>query len=78
MRLWSLHDPAAAAVIDAKANVCSVQFSPASSHLIAFGSANFRVYIYDLRTLKARAPLAGALSAVLLAAFPAASRLRLS
>ena len=55
VRLWSLHDPAAAAVIDAKANVCSVQFSPSSSHLIAFGSANYRVYIYDLRALKARA-----------------------
>ena len=55
VRLWSLHDPAAAAVIDAKANVCSVQFSPSSSHLIAFGSANYRVYVYDLRTLKARA-----------------------
>ncbi|KAK9820862.1 hypothetical protein WJX81_005532 [Elliptochloris bilobata] len=52
VRLWSLHDPSAAAVIDAKANVCSVQFSPSSSHLIAFGSANYRVYIYDLRTLK--------------------------
>jgi WD40 repeat protein len=65
VRLWSLHDPAAAAVIDAKANVCSVQFSPASSHLIAFGSANFRVYIYDLRTLKARAPPARAPPAAL-------------
>lgn len=55
VRLWRLHDPAAAAVIDAKANVCSVQFSPSCSNLIAFGSANYRVYIYDLRTLKARA-----------------------
>lgn len=59
VRLWSLHDPAAAAVIDAKANVCSVQFSPSSSHLIAFGSANYRVYIYDLRALKVRAALHG-------------------
>ena len=52
VRLWSIRDEAAAAVIDAKANVCSVQFSPGSSHLVAFGSANFRVYLYDLRSIK--------------------------
>ena len=33
----------------AKANVCSVQLSPLSTHLLAFGSANYRVYLYDLR-----------------------------
>ena len=42
------------ATIDAKANVCSVQFSPLSSHLLAFGSSNYRVYLYDLRAMKAR------------------------
>lgn len=32
-----------------RANVCCVQFSPYSSHLLAFGSADFKVYCYDLR-----------------------------
>ncbi len=41
-------------MIDAKANVCSVQFSPVSSNLLAFGSANYRVYLYDLRQMQVR------------------------
>jgi WD40 repeat protein len=52
VRLWSIRDEAPMAVIDAKANVCSVQFSPVSSHLLAFGSANYRMYLYDMRRLK--------------------------
>lgn len=31
------------------ANVCCVQFSAYSSHLLAFGSADYRIYCYDLR-----------------------------
>lgn len=54
VRLWSIRDDAPTAVIDAKANVCSVQFSPVSSHLLAFGSANYRMYLYDLRRMKVR------------------------
>lgn len=42
----------AAAAIDAKANVCSVQFSPTDANLMAFGAANYRTYLYDLRTIK--------------------------
>ena len=42
-------DESAVACIDSKANVCSVQFSPTNSNLMAFGSANYRVYMYDLR-----------------------------
>jgi len=38
-----------------QANVCSVQFSPTSPHLLAAGTANCRAYVYDLR--KADAPL---------------------
>ncbi|CAB81212.1 COP1 like protein [Arabidopsis thaliana] len=34
------------------ANVCCVQFSPQSSHLLAFGSSDFRTYCYDLRNLR--------------------------
>ena len=52
VRLWSIREEAPTAVIDAKANVCSVQFSPASPHLLAFGSANYRVYLYDLRQMR--------------------------
>ncbi len=44
----------AVACIDSKANVCSVQFSPTNSNLMAFGSANYRVYLYDLRNIQVR------------------------
>jgi len=52
VRLWSIREECPTAVIDAKANVCSVQFSPVSSNLLAFGSANYRVYLYDLRQMQ--------------------------
>lgn len=31
------------------ANICCVQFSAYSSHLLAFGSADYKIYCYDLR-----------------------------
>nr|CAD1822212.1 unnamed protein product [Ananas comosus var. bracteatus] len=34
------------------ANVCSVQFSPDSSHFLAIGSADHRVYCYDRRNIR--------------------------
>ncbi|KHM99919.1 Protein SPA1-RELATED 2 [Glycine soja] len=34
------------------ANVCCVQFSTHSSHLLAFGSADYSAYCYDLRNLR--------------------------
>lgn len=34
------------------ANVCCVQFSSHSSHLLAFGSADYKTYCYDLRNTK--------------------------
>lgn len=34
------------------ANVCCVQFSAHSTHLLAFGSADYRTYCYDLRYAK--------------------------
>lgn len=37
------------------ANVCCVQFSGFSPHLLAFGSADYKVYCYDLR--HSRVPL---------------------
>lgn len=44
-----MRDYASTATIDSKANVCSVQLSPHNANLLAFGSANYRVYLYDLR-----------------------------
>jgi WD40 repeat protein len=38
--------------IKTKANVCSVQFPMDSSRSIAFGSADHRIYYYDLRNSK--------------------------
>lgn len=34
------------------ANVCCVQFSAHSTHLLAFGSADYKTYCYDLRYAK--------------------------
>ncbi|XP_062180449.1 protein SPA1-RELATED 3-like isoform X2 [Phragmites australis] len=34
------------------ANVCCVQFSPYSSRMVAFGSADYKVYCYDLRNTR--------------------------
>ncbi|KAG1367546.1 protein SPA1-RELATED 4-like [Cocos nucifera] len=34
------------------ANVCCVQFSSHSSHLLAFGSADYKIYCYDLRNTR--------------------------
>lgn len=34
------------------ANVCSVQFSAHSTNLLAFGSADYRTYLYDLRNIR--------------------------
>ena len=34
------------------ANVCCVQFSSHSSHLVAFGSVDYYTYCYDLRNTK--------------------------
>ena len=56
VRRWSVHDSGSVARIQAPANVCSVQFSPADGHTVAFGCANYRVYVYDLR--HTAAPLA--------------------
>ena len=53
VRLWSLRQAGSVACIDTKANVCSVQFSPTNSHLLAFGSANYRTYLYDRRQVLA-------------------------
>lgn len=40
------------ATIKTKANICCVQFPSDSAHLLAFGSADYKVYCYDLRATR--------------------------
>ncbi|XP_018906743.1 E3 ubiquitin-protein ligase COP1 isoform X1 [Bemisia tabaci] len=56
VKLWSLDVDHSVASLEAKANVCCVQFNPGSSNHLAFGSADHCVHYYDLRNMKA--PLA--------------------
>lgn len=49
VRLWSIAQESSALVMRTPANVCSVQFSNHSNHLVAAGCANHRVYLFDLR-----------------------------
>lgn len=52
VKLWSINDKNSLGTIRSVANVCCVQFSPHSTHLLAFGSADYRTYCYDLRYAK--------------------------
>jgi protein suppressor of PHYA-105 1 len=49
VKLWSIHQESSVGTLQLHANVCSVQFSPDSPHLLAAGCANYRFYLYDLR-----------------------------
>ncbi|XP_031276011.1 protein SPA1-RELATED 2-like [Pistacia vera] len=52
VKLWSINEKNCLATIRNAANVCCVQFSPHSTHLLAFGSADYRTYCYDIRNTK--------------------------
>ncbi|KZV22968.1 hypothetical protein F511_33895 [Dorcoceras hygrometricum] len=59
VKLWNinqailfLHLGASVVTIKTKANVCCVQFPSESAHCLAFGSADHRIYYYDLRNSK--------------------------
>ncbi|XP_054812919.1 protein SPA1-RELATED 3-like isoform X2 [Prosopis cineraria] len=52
VKLWSINQGINVGTIKTMANVCSVQFSPDSGRFLAFGSADHRIYYYDLRNLK--------------------------
>ncbi|KAK5777732.1 protein SPA1-RELATED 2 isoform X1 [Gossypium arboreum] len=54
VKLWSINEKNCLGTIRNIANVCCVQFSAHSPHLLAFGSADYKTYCYDLRN--ARAP----------------------
>jgi WD40 repeat protein len=49
VRLWSINCHRSLRTLDLKSPVCSVQWSPTTSYLVACGSANYRVFLYDLR-----------------------------
>jgi len=46
VRVWSISQRSSVAVIQNKANVCSVQFSPMNANVVAFGSADYKVGAY--------------------------------
>ncbi|KAL8111437.1 protein SPA1-RELATED 2 [Apium graveolens] len=49
VKLWNITEKSSICTIRNVANVCCVQFSPKSSHLLAFGAADYKTYCYDLR-----------------------------
>lgn len=49
VKLWSINEKNCLHTIRNIANVCCVQFSAHSSNLLAFGSADYKIYCYDLR-----------------------------
>ncbi|KAI4366072.1 hypothetical protein MLD38_021995 [Melastoma candidum] len=52
VKLWSINQGVSIGTIKTKANVCSVQFPSDSCRSLAFGSADHRIYYYDLRNSK--------------------------
>ncbi|KAK7243656.1 hypothetical protein RIF29_38464 [Crotalaria pallida] len=52
VKLWSISERNSLGTIRNVANVCCVQFSAYSSHLLAFGSVDSSTYCYDLRNLR--------------------------
>ncbi|KAF0927032.1 hypothetical protein E2562_029255 [Oryza meyeriana var. granulata] len=52
VKIWSINQKNCADTIRNVANVCCVQFSPYSSRMLAFGSADYKIYCYDLRNTR--------------------------
>ena len=52
VKLWHLDSERSLTNLEAKANVCCVQFNPESRYHLAFGSADHCVHYYDLRNMK--------------------------
>ena len=52
VKLWHMDSDRSLANLEAKANVCCVQFNPESRYHLAFGSADHCVHYYDLRNMK--------------------------
>ncbi|XP_020099158.1 protein SPA1-RELATED 3 isoform X2 [Ananas comosus] len=52
VKLWNINKAGSIGTIRTKANVCSVQFQPDSARFLAIGSADHKIYCYDLRNLR--------------------------
>ncbi|KAB8100663.1 hypothetical protein EE612_031242, partial [Oryza sativa] len=52
VKVWSINQKNCTDTIRNVANVCCVQFSPYSSRMLAFGSADYKIYCYDLRNTR--------------------------
>lgn len=52
VKLWSINERNSVETIRNAANICCVQFSAHSSHMLAFGSADYKTYCYDLRNAR--------------------------
>ena len=65
VKLWSLSQRECVGTIQRRANVCSVQFSPDSAHVLAYGAVDGKIYVHDQRHLaRPLATLAGHRKAV--------------
>ncbi|XP_022874315.1 protein SPA1-RELATED 2-like [Olea europaea var. sylvestris] len=51
VKLWSINERNSLCTIRNNANVCCVQFSADSSHMLAFSSSDYKTYCYDLRNI---------------------------
>ncbi|XP_072995324.1 protein SPA1-RELATED 4-like isoform X1 [Typha latifolia] len=52
VKLWNINQAGSIGTIRTKANVCSVQFQPDSARSLIIGSADHKVYCYDLRNVR--------------------------
>ncbi|XP_077229169.1 protein SPA1-RELATED 2-like isoform X2 [Tasmannia lanceolata] len=52
VKLWSINEENCISTIRNVANVCCVQFSSHSTHFLAFGSADYKIFCYDLRNTR--------------------------
>ncbi|KAJ4806766.1 Protein SPA1-RELATED 2 [Rhynchospora pubera] len=52
VKIWNINERNSIDSIKNVANVCCVQYSPYSSRMLAFGSADYKVYCYDLRNTR--------------------------
>ncbi|GER30281.1 SPA1-related 2 [Striga asiatica] len=51
VKIWSINEKSSLCTIRNNANICSVQFSPYSTHLLSFSSADYKTYCFDLRNV---------------------------
>ncbi|XP_022981681.1 protein SPA1-RELATED 3-like isoform X2 [Cucurbita maxima] len=52
VKLWSINQGMSIGTIRTKANVCCVQFPVDSGRSLAFGSADHKIYYYDMRNIR--------------------------